>query len=43
MCITPRVLKRVTIWRWVVSFTPRPLHLWRRDFGTSRYINQEWP
>jgi len=31
---TPLILKLYTRWRWVVSFTPRPLYFWWR----ARYL-----
>jgi hypothetical protein len=30
-CIEPRFLDLGTRWRWVVSFTPRPLYLWGKS------------
>jgi hypothetical protein len=33
-CIDPRILDLGTSWRWVVSFTPRPLYLRRKSPGT---------
>jgi hypothetical protein len=33
-CITPHILDLITRWRWVVSFTPRPLYPQGKSSGT---------
>jgi hypothetical protein len=34
-CIDPHFLDLGASWRWVVSFTPRPLYRWGRSLGTN--------
>jgi hypothetical protein len=43
-CIDPHILDLGTSWRWVVSFTPRPLYPWgiRHRYSLDRRLRGPW-